>query len=114
MKNDKINYLKILYQRRSTKMFSSKIVPDNKINLIVEAGNESPSSFGLQPWKFVVVSNKNKHFKDLSAISWNQPIDRNASHIILIFGLDEKAITENDYSFIKKRKFLNKYEKMKN
>ena len=45
MKNDKINYLKILYQRRSTKMFSSKIVPDNKINLIVEAGNESPSSF---------------------------------------------------------------------
>jgi nitroreductase len=51
----------------------------------------SPSSYGLQPWKFVVITNQ--AIKDqLPAISWNQSQPKDCSHMVVIAarrGMDE-------------------------
>ena len=42
----------------------------------------SPSSFGLQPWRFVVVTDPATKAR-LPAISWNQAQVRDASHVVV-------------------------------
>jgi len=43
----------------------------------------APSSFGLQPWHFVVITNAELRQK-LQAVSWNQPQLVEASHIVVL------------------------------
>ena len=43
----------------------------------------TPSSFGLQPWKFIVVENTDLR-DQLRAQSWNQPQVTDASHLIVL------------------------------
>lgn len=43
----------------------------------------TPSSFGLQPWKFLVVENPEIREK-LKAASWNQPQLIDASHLVVL------------------------------
>jgi nitroreductase len=43
----------------------------------------TPSSFGLQPWKFLVVENPEIREK-LKAASWNQPQLTDASHLVVL------------------------------
>ena len=42
----------------------------------------TPSSFGLQPWRFVVISSPENKAK-LPAISWNQPQPGDCSHMVV-------------------------------
>jgi nitroreductase len=50
-------------KRRSVRSYESKPIPKDIINMIIEAGNEAPSSMGSQPWRFVVVEDKEIHQK---------------------------------------------------
>jgi nitroreductase len=44
--------------RHATKEFdSNKKVPDDDFRFIMETGRLSPSSFGFEPWRFVVIQN---------------------------------------------------------
>ena len=44
--------------RHATKRFDSdKKISESEFNTILEAGRLSPSSLGLEPWKFIVVQN---------------------------------------------------------
>ncbi len=42
----------------------------------------TPSSFGLQPWRFIVISSPENKAK-LPAISWNQPQPGDCSHMVV-------------------------------
>jgi len=70
--------------RASIKTFdSSKKLSDAQLNALTEALRLSASSFGLQPWHFVVVSDQ--AVKDsLVEHSWNQTQVSNASHLIVL------------------------------
>ena len=48
----------------------------------------APSSFGLQPWKFVVITDPAVKAK-LPAISWNQTQPAECSHMVVIAGRTE-------------------------
>ncbi len=50
-------FLDLLKKRRSIRQFMEKPVEKEKIDLLVEAMLRSPSSRGLNPWEFVVVTN---------------------------------------------------------
>ncbi|MEY5019241.1 MAG: hypothetical protein RLZ22_329, partial [Verrucomicrobiota bacterium] len=52
-------------------------------NAIEESLILTPSSFGLQPWKFFVVSNPAIR-AELRAASWNQPQVTDASHLVVL------------------------------
>ena len=44
-----------ILQRRTVREFSSEPVPDEVIDLAIEAAASAPSGANMQPWKFVVV-----------------------------------------------------------
>jgi len=50
--------LKAIKKRRSVRSYESKPIPKDVINTIIQAGNEAPSSMNSQPWRFVVVEDK--------------------------------------------------------
>jgi len=45
----------LVRNRRATDNFSPEPVPDSDLQEILRAGLEAPSSYNLQPWRFVVV-----------------------------------------------------------
>jgi nitroreductase len=69
--------------RYATKKFdpSRRIAPEHW-SALEQAALLAPSSYGLQPWKFVVVTDPALRQK-LRAVSWNQPQITDASHLIV-------------------------------
>ncbi|MCK5163185.1 MAG: nitroreductase family protein [Desulfobacula sp.] len=51
-------FLDLIETRRSIRKFKSKPVEKEKINLLIEAGLRSPSSRGINPWRFIVIEDK--------------------------------------------------------
>ena len=54
------NLLDFLKERRSIRQFQEKDIPDEEIQMILEAGRWAPSGSNKQPWEFIVVKNKEK------------------------------------------------------
>ncbi len=75
--------------RYATKKFDSqkKISPEHWAK-IEESLVLTPSSFGLQPWTFVVVTNQELKAK-LPEFSWNQNQVAECSHLLVICRLDK-------------------------
>jgi nitroreductase len=72
-----------LNSRYATKKFdATKQVPDTDWNALLESLRLSPSSYGLQPWKFIDVQNPELR-KSLRAVSWNQSQVEEASHFVV-------------------------------
>ena len=70
--------------RYATKRFdSSKQISADIWSTLENSLLQSPSSFGLQPWRFVVVNNPALR-EELKAHSWNQPQIVEASHLVVI------------------------------
>jgi nitroreductase len=47
-----------IYQRRSVRNFSEKEISDEIIKEIIRAGTYAPTAVNKQPWRFVVIKNK--------------------------------------------------------
>jgi nitroreductase len=52
--------LDLLRKRRSIRQFSKQVVEDEKIDALVEAAVRTPTSRGLNPWEFIVVTDPKK------------------------------------------------------
>lgn len=65
------------------KFDASKKLTDEQANLLLESMRLTASSYGLQPWKFVVVKNEELREK-LVAASWNQAQVKDASHLFVL------------------------------
>lgn len=76
--------------RHATKEFdSTKKVSEEDINFILKTANLSPSSFGFEPWHFVVVQDEELR-ELLKPVAWGAPLKLDtASHFVL--GLSMKA-----------------------
>lgn len=76
--------IKALNWRYATKQFDpEKKISDGDLNTLMESLRLSPSSFGLQPWKFVLVEDKDIR-EQLLAKSWNQRQVVDASHLFVL------------------------------
>ncbi|MCO7127204.1 NAD(P)H-dependent oxidoreductase [Sporolactobacillus shoreicorticis] len=71
--------------RHACKQFNpTKKISDEDFQFILEAGRLSPSSFGLEPWKFVIAQNKDLRAK-LAPAAWGATEKlKTASHFVLI------------------------------
>jgi len=75
--------LTALRWRYATKQFDpSRIIPADVWDALEESLVLAPSSFGLQPWKFVVVRDPAVRER-LKPESWNQPQVTDASHFVV-------------------------------
>jgi nitroreductase len=76
--------LSALQWRYATKAFDpSRRVPDAVFAELEHSLVQSPSSFGLQPWKFVVVTDAGLKAK-LRKLSWDQPQVTDCSHFVVL------------------------------
>ncbi|MEY4674323.1 MAG: hypothetical protein RL148_2107 [Planctomycetota bacterium] len=75
--------LEQLRWRYATKKFdATRKIPAATWHALEESLCLAPSSFGLQPWKFVVVDHPDLR-KQLMAVSWNQAQVVDASHLVV-------------------------------
>ena len=85
--------LSALHWRYATKAFDTKPLPAELWAALQESLRLAPSSFGLQPWKFFVITDPAVRAK-LRPASWNQPQITDASHLVVFARRTE--ITEQD------------------
>jgi len=72
-----------LQWRYATKKFdNTRVLPQEKINILTKAFNLTATSYGLQPLKLVVLHNKEIQ-KELTEHSWNQQQVADASHVLV-------------------------------
>ena len=88
--------LKALNWRYATKKFDdSRILSKEKLEILKHAFNLTATSYGLQPLKMLVISNK-KTQQQLTEFSMNQQQVSTASHVLVICtekNVDEKFIS---------------------
>ncbi len=49
---------RVIYKRRSIRLYKKKPVPRDLITRVIEAGRFAPSAGNNQPWKFIVIENR--------------------------------------------------------
>jgi len=86
-------FLASLEWRYATKAFDTRKLPDATWAALEESLRLTPSSYGLQPWKFIVVNDPALRTK-LRPVSWNQSQVTDASHLVVFARRTE--VTETD------------------
>lgn len=78
------NVIEALKWRYATKQYDTeKKLSAEQMNTLKEALRLAPSSFGLQPWHFIVVENAEVRAK-LRAAGYDQPQITDASHFVVL------------------------------
>ncbi|MEM4245437.1 MAG: nitroreductase family protein [Candidatus Nanoarchaeia archaeon] len=90
-----VDILEFLQSRRSIRKFQNIPIPEDVVNLLLEAGRLAPSRANSQPWKFIVVTNP-KLKKQLSIASYNQRVVVEASLLIVVLGIIDPRSTIPD------------------
>ncbi|MFK5857300.1 MAG: nitroreductase family protein [Bacteroidota bacterium] len=78
---DKLNW------RYATKAMNGAKVAQEKIDIIIEAASLAPTSSGLQPFEIFVITNDVLK-KKIRAISWNQSMVTDCSHLLVFVAWD--------------------------
>lgn len=75
--------------RHACKVFDeAKKISDEDMRFILEMGQKSPSSFGMEAWKFLVITNEELKAK-LRPWCWDQVQVTSCSHLVIILaGID--------------------------
>ncbi|HWK07743.1 MAG TPA: nitroreductase family protein [Puia sp.] len=83
-----MSFLESLRWRYATKRMNGKKVPDEKVEIILEAARLAPSGGGLQPFNILVVKNP-ELLKKIQPIANNQPQITEASHLLIFAAWDD-------------------------
>ena len=82
--------------RHACKIFDeTKKVSDEDINYILEAGRKSPSSFGMEAWKCLVITNEELKAK-IRPACWDQVQITSCSHLVIILAAIDAVKPEFD------------------
>lgn len=88
LKND---FLAILNRRHACHSFTAQALAPDAVDFILEAGRLSPSSFGLEPWHFVVCT-RTEDKQKLQAACFDQlQVGQAATVIVILARLSELA-----------------------
>ncbi len=89
--------LEALNFRHACKQFDpEKNISDEVLREILECARLSPSSFGMEPWKFLVLRDPALREK-LRPACWNQPQITDSSAVIAILARSESLAADSDY-----------------
>ena len=91
------NLLELLKIRRSVRVFQNKDIPKEELEKIVDAARFAPSARNLQPWEFVVVTDKNK-LAELADLGQNAGFMAHSSACIAVFCVDTHYFLEDGSS----------------
>ncbi len=90
------DFTKAMAFRHACKIFDeNKKINDGEIRYILDAGRKSPSSFGMEPWKFLVITDQ-KLKEKLRPFCWNQVQITSCSHLVVILAAIENVKPSSD------------------
>ena len=93
--------LECLNWRYATKKFDpNQIISDDTWQTLCEALVLTPSSYGLQPWKFWVITNQ-KLKEELKPLSWNQAQVTDCSHYV-VFSIKKNLTVDGVDRFVER------------
>jgi len=78
---------KLQWRYATKKMNPSKVVPQEKVDRIVEAARLAPTSSGLQPFEIIVVTNKEIR-EQIKPKAWGQGQITDCSHLLVFAAWD--------------------------
>ncbi|WP_353661576.1 NAD(P)H-dependent oxidoreductase [Hydrogenimonas sp. SS33] len=77
-------FMEAMRERHATKRFDpEKRIPEAQMRTILEIGRLSPSSFGMEPWRFLVIRDEGLKAQ-LRPLCWNQPQITECSDLVVI------------------------------
>jgi len=87
--------------RHACKAFNTtKKISDEEMHYILECGRKSPSSFGMEAWKFLVITNEALKAK-LRPACWDQEQITSCSHLVIVLtGIESVKVESGE---VKKR-----------
>ncbi len=87
-----------LNERYATKAMNGEVVPQGKIDNILEAIRLAPTSSGLQPFEVFVITNPEVK-SQIREIAWNQSQVTDCSHLIVFAAWDNYTADRINYMF---------------
>jgi nitroreductase len=92
--------------RHACKKFDpQKKIPRQELDTILEAACLSPSSFGMEAWKFLVLTSDDIR-QTLRPACWDQPQVTDSSHVVVILAKPSLIHPSNEYvmnSFLRRK-----------
>ncbi|MDP5116514.1 MAG: nitroreductase family protein [Burkholderiaceae bacterium] len=89
---------KMQWRYAAKKMDSTKVVPQEKVNRIIEAARLAPTSSGLQPFEVIVVTNKDIRTQ-IQAVAHNQAQVTEGSHLLVFAAWDTYTADRINHMF---------------
>lgn len=99
------NFMEAMNFRHACKVFENKKIPTNEFEQILEVARLSPSSFGMEHWKFLVIRDEILREK-LQPLCWNQKQITTCSELVIIIAKTKDLVSDDYLSFMFKRKGL--------
>jgi len=93
-----MSFIEMLNQRYATKAMNGKVVPQEKIDAILEAIRLAPTSSGLQPFEVVVITDQ-KVKAQIREIAWNQSPVTDCSHLFVFAAWDTYTADRINHMF---------------
>ncbi len=93
-----MSFLDKLNERYATKAMNGKVVPQEKIDNILEAIRLAPTSSGLQPFEVFVVTNDETK-ASIREIAWNQSPVTDCSHLLVFAAWDNYTEARINHMF---------------
>ncbi len=91
----KDEFLEIMDFRHACKLFDeTRKICDEDIHYILEVARKSPSSFGMEAWKFLVITNEGLKAK-LKPFCWDQVQITSCSHLVIVLAGIESLKVES-------------------
>jgi len=90
------NFAEAMQFRHACKRFNEEKIPEPIFENILEFGRMSPSSFGMEPWRFWVIGSDALKAA-LRPLCWNQPQITECSHLVVIIADNESVRPGTDY-----------------
>lgn len=92
-----MSFLSNLEWRYAAKKFdTTKKVSDEDMNKILEAIRLTPTSFGMQPYHFYIVTNQEKK-QAIEAAAYHQPQVSTSSHLIVMCARNDLMAVKDEY-----------------
>ncbi|MBE6499687.1 MAG: nitroreductase family protein [Methanobrevibacter thaueri] len=84
--------MSLIFKRSSVRRFTSEVVSDEKIEMLVRAGMQAPSSCNSQPWEFIIIFKPEDKLVISKMHKFAKPA-ATASHLIVTVGnLNESKV----------------------
>lgn len=74
--------LQMIKNRHSVRLFTKQEVPDDDINVLLQAANEAPSAHNQQSWRFIVMRNQKRQELSRLVTSKSSDFPRPASTLL--------------------------------